>query len=120
MKLDRSWVIQKAHQIYPIRSRVYADLPKPPQTVIALEPKLGSVGKHRPCSGQAILRAERSRSRAPGNARRYPEKVPVVQHQFASGGTDGWFGGSDSEYRPSGAISRGERARGPFPAPRMV
>ena len=46
-KLDRSRVIKKTHQIYPIRSRDRADLPKSPQTVVALVPKLGSVGKHR-------------------------------------------------------------------------
>ena len=46
-KLDRSRVIQKAHQIYPIRSRARADLPKPPQTIVALVPKVGFVWKHR-------------------------------------------------------------------------
>ena len=46
-KIDRPLVVQKAHQIYPIRSRARADLPKPPQTVVALVPKVGSVGKHR-------------------------------------------------------------------------
>ena len=40
-------VIQKAYQIYPIRRRVHVDLPKLPQTVVALVPKMGSVGKHR-------------------------------------------------------------------------
>ena len=46
-KHDRSWVIQKAHQIRPIRSRARGDLPKPPQTVVALIPRVGSVGKRR-------------------------------------------------------------------------
>ena len=41
------------------------------------------------CSGGANLRVERSRNRKSGNARHYPEKVPVAQHQFASGSTDG-------------------------------
>ena len=40
-------VIQKAYQIYPIRRRVHVDLPKLPQTIVALVPKVGSVGKHR-------------------------------------------------------------------------
>ena len=31
----------------PLRGRGRADLPKPPQTVVALAPKVGSVGKHR-------------------------------------------------------------------------
>ena len=31
--------------MYPIRSRARADLPKLPQTVVALVPKVGSVGK---------------------------------------------------------------------------
>ena len=35
-------------------------------------------------------------------------KVLVVQHQFASGGTGGWFGGAGSERPPRGAISRAE------------
>ena len=37
----------KTNQVYPIRSRADADLPKPPQTIVALVPKVGSVGKHR-------------------------------------------------------------------------
>ena len=45
--LDRSRFIQKKHQIYPIRNRARADLPKPPKTVAALVPRVGSVGKHR-------------------------------------------------------------------------
>ena len=39
-------VIQKAYQIYPIRRRVHVDLPKLPQTIVALVPKVGSVGNH--------------------------------------------------------------------------
>ena len=46
-KLDRPRVIQNAHQIYPIRSRARDDLPEPPQTIVALVPKVRSVGKHR-------------------------------------------------------------------------
>ena len=45
--LDRSRVIQKSHQIYPIHSRAHADLPKLPRIIVALVPKVGSVGKHR-------------------------------------------------------------------------
>ena len=45
-KLDRSWVIQKSHQIYHISSRVRADFPKLSQTIVALVSKVGSVGKH--------------------------------------------------------------------------
>ena len=33
--------------MYPLRGRARADLPKLPQTVVALVPKMGSVGKHR-------------------------------------------------------------------------
>ena len=43
--LDRSRVIQKSHQIYPIHSRAHADLPKLPRIIVALVPKVGSVGK---------------------------------------------------------------------------
>ena len=45
-KLDRSWIIQKSHQISPT-SRTRADLPKPPQLVVALVPKVGFVRMHR-------------------------------------------------------------------------
>ena len=117
MKLDRSRFIQKAHQIYPIRSRARADLLKPPQTVVALVPKVGSVGKHRGavaaepfCVTNAVVAGRQ-------DSRRYSEKVPVVQHRFASGGTDGCFGSAGSECRPSSAISRGERAGRSFHFP---
>ena len=46
-KLDRSRVIRRAHPIHPIRGRARADLPKPPQTVVTVVPKVDSVGKHR-------------------------------------------------------------------------
>ena len=46
-KLDRPRVVQKAHQLYPLRGRTRADLPKSQQTVVALAPNVGSVGKHR-------------------------------------------------------------------------
>ena len=105
--------------MYPIRSRARTDLLKPPQTVVCLVTQLSSVEKHRGAAA-ANLRAERSRSRTPRNARRYSEKSPVVQHQFAPGGADGWFGGADSECRSSSAISRDGRDGGPFPALRPV
>ena len=54
-KLGRSRVIQKAHHIYPIRSRAGADLPKPPQIVIAPVPKVGSVGKYRAALAAKVL-----------------------------------------------------------------
>ena len=120
-KLDRSRVILKTHKIYPIRRRARADLPKPPQTVVALVPKVGSVGKNRGAvAAKPFCCEKRSCNQAPGNARRYSEKVPVVPHQFASGGTDGWFGGAGLECPPSSAISRGEKAGGLFPASRTV
>ena len=94
MKVDRSRVIRKAHQIYPIRSRARSDLSKPPLTVVALALKVDSVGKHR--------------------------GVVAAKPFCVRNGTDGWLGGADSECRPSSAISRGERAGGPFPAPRTA
>ena len=46
-KLDRPRVVQKAHQIYPLRGRARADLPKPAEILIALVPNVGSFGKQR-------------------------------------------------------------------------
>ena len=106
--------------MYLIRSRARADLPKSPQTVVALAPNVRSVvkqlgavaAKQFSVRNAAVARHQEMLDDNPRN--------PVVQHQFASGGTDGWFGGADSDCRPSSAISRGERAGGQFPAPRTV
>ena len=45
-KLDRPRVVQNSNQIYPIRWCSRADFPEPTQTVVALVPKVGTVGKH--------------------------------------------------------------------------
>ena len=45
-KLDRSRVVPKSNQIYPIRWCSRADFPEPPQTVVALVPNVDPVGKH--------------------------------------------------------------------------
>ena len=113
--------LQNSHQIYHIRGRARVDLPKPPPNRRRPCTKRG-LRWEAPwrCSGDTIRHAEHSRSQAPGITRRYSDNVPVVQRQFASGGTDGWFGGADSDCRPSSTISRDERAGGPFPAPRTV
>ena len=120
-KLDRPRVVQKAHQIYHLPGRARADLPKLRETVVALVPKVGSVGKHRSavaakpfCARYAVVSAHQESLAV------FPRKFPFVQHHFASGGTGGWVGGAGSEFPPSSVISRGEKAAGPFPAARTV
>ena len=45
-KLDRSRVVQKSNQIYPIGWLSRAGFPEAPQRVIALVPNVGPVGKY--------------------------------------------------------------------------
>ena len=60
---------KKPTNIHPLRGRARADLPTPPQTVVALVPKVGSVGKHRGavgakpvCARNAAIPGARNRS----------------------------------------------------------
>ena len=40
-KLNLPRLVQKSDQTYPVRSRARADLPKPPQPIVALVPNVG-------------------------------------------------------------------------------
>ena len=102
--------------MYPAHSRTRADFPLSLATIN----RRRLCTKRERCSGEANPRAERGRSRAPGNVRCFSEKVSVVQHQLSSGVIGGWFGGAGWECPPRIAKSRGESAGGPFPADRMA
>ena len=115
---DRPRVVQNAQQVYPIRSRARAELPRTPKTVVALVPNVGSVGKHRAAvAAKPFCARNAAVSVRPRVARRCSEKIPVVRHQFASGGTGGWVGGADSECRPEAQYLVAKKLDVHFPLP---
>ena len=81
-KLDRPWAFQKAHQLYPLRGRGRADLPKPTQTVVNLKPKVGSVGKHRSAVAAKPFYARN------GTVSMRHESLAVVPRKFPLCGTN--------------------------------
>ena len=71
-------VVQNAHQIYPLRGRARTDLPKPPQTVVALLPKMGSVGKHRRAvAAKPFFARNTAVSMRPNSLAVVPRKFPL-------------------------------------------
>lgn len=94
----------------------------PPTTIIAPLSNVNPIGRHLGAvDGDTNTRTGRSRSRAPKNARRYTGKHAVVQRQFSSGGTGGWFGGAMfGECEPCGENSGGRRDGSPFPVSRTA
>ena len=91
-ELERPRIVQNSVQVYPILRRIRTDFSKPPQSIVALVPKVASLAEHRVAAAAEQLRAcgtsiaRRQRTLPGGSGRAY-----AVPHQSASGGTGGWL-----------------------------
>ena len=91
----------KTRTRYTPSSVALALISKPPQPIVALVPKVGSLGEHRIAVAAKPLHAWDASVPAPKNVRRCSGKAHAVPRQCASGGKGGWFGGAGPECRPN-------------------
>ena len=122
MKLLRSQINQKTHQLHPTSVGVLVLIfPSHHKPSSPLHQKVGSGGKHRGavaakpfCARNAAVTG---RQESLAVTRR---KFPLCRTKSHTAGADSWFGGDDSECRPRSVIYRGGKVGGPFPVPRTV
>ena len=89
-ELERPRIVQNLGQGYPILRRTRTDFFKPPQAIVALAPKAGSLGEHRVAVAAEPLRAWGSSVvRCQKNAHCGSGRAYGAPHQSASGGEGG-------------------------------
>ena len=112
---------KKSDHAYSILSRTRADFSKPPQPIVALVPKVGSLGEHLVAVAAKPLRAwDTSVARRQKTFTAVPGKLMLCRTNAHPAVKAVGLAVAGPEYRPNNAKCGSGRGGGPFPAPRMV